>query len=55
MGPREFPPWIYHDPMFQISSQSVEEIQSYWFASAGYQIWVLMVVKANDLKCSLMF
>ena len=41
--------------MFQISTQSVEVIQSYWSASAGYRIWVLMVVRANGLKCSLMF
>jgi hypothetical protein len=24
MGPRGFPPYMSHDPMFQISSQSVE-------------------------------
>ena len=50
-----FPPWMSHDPMFQISSQSVEQIQSYWSASVGYRIWVLMVVRENGLKCSLMF
>jgi hypothetical protein len=55
MGAMVFHPWMSHDPMFQISVQSVEEIQSYWSASAGYQIWVLMVVRENDLKCSLMF
>ena len=38
-----------HEPMFQISSQSVEAIQSYWSASAGHRIWVLMVVRENDL------
>ena len=55
MGPRGFPPYMYHEPMFQISAQSVEEIQSYWSASAGYRIWVLMVVRENDLECFLMF
>ena len=55
MEPRAFPPWMSLDPMFQISAQSVEAIQSYWSASAGYRNWVLIVVRANDLKCSLMF
>ena len=50
MGPREFPPWMYHEPMFQILAQSVEKIQRYWFASAGYRNWVLMVVRENDLN-----
>ena len=45
MGPRGLPPWMSHEPMFQISAQSIEEIQSYWSTSAGYRIWVLMVVK----------
>ena len=48
-------PWMSHKPIFQISSQSIEEIQSYWFANARYQIWVLMVVRENDLECFLMF
>ena len=55
MGPIGFPPCMSHEPMFQISAQSIEEIQSYWSAGAGYRIWVLMVVRANDLKCSLKF
>jgi hypothetical protein len=55
MGQRGFPPWMSHETMFQISYQSVEEIQSYWSASAGYRIWVLMVVRENDLKYPLMF
>ena len=46
---------ILDDPVFQISSQFIEAIQSYWFASAGYRNWVLMAVRANDLKWSLMF
>ena len=33
----------------------LEEIQIYWSTSAGYRNGVLMVVRANDLKCSLMF
>ena len=49
MGPMEFPPWMSHEPMFEILSQYVETIQSYWSTSAGYQIWVLMVVRENDL------
>ena len=52
---RVVPPWMSHEPMFQISTEFVEEIQSYWSTSVGYQIWVLMVVRENDLKCSLMF
>ena len=55
MGPMGLHPWITHEPMFQISSQSLEAIQSYWFASVGYQNWVLMVMRANDLECFLMF
>ena len=55
MGPKGFPPWMSHDPMFQTLAQSINEIQSYWYANVGYRIWVLMVVRANDLKCSLMF
>ena len=55
MGQRVFPPCMSHDPMFQILAQSVEAIQSYWSASARYRICVLMVVRENDLKCSLMF
>lgn len=50
MEPRGFPPRMYHDPMFQIYAKSTEEVQSYWFASVGYQIWVLMVVRKNDLN-----
>ena len=50
-----FPPWMYYEPIFQISAQSIEEIQSYWFASVGYRFWVLMVVRENDLECFLMF
>ena len=52
MGLRGFPPWIYHDTMFQISTQSVEEIQSYWSASVGYRNWLLMIVRENDLNVS---
>ena len=36
MGPRVFPPKMSHEPMFQTSSQSVEEIQGYRSASGGY-------------------
>ena len=55
MGPNGLPPWMYHEYMFHISTQSIEEIQSYWSASAGYRIWVLMVARENDLECFLMF
>ena len=55
MGPRGFPLWLYHETMFQISSQSIEEIQSYWSASTGYQNYLLMVVRENDLECFLMY
>ena len=37
-----------HNPMFQISAKYVEENQSYWSASAGYRIWVLMVARETD-------
>ena len=37
MGPMVFPPSIYHEHMFQILAQSIEAIQSYWSASAGYR------------------
>ena len=36
--------------MFQITAQSVEEIQSYWYASTGYHNGVLMVVRVNDIN-----
>ena len=55
MVPKRLPPCMSHYLMFQTSSQSVEEIPSYLSASAGYRIWVFMVVRENDLKCSLMF
>ena len=54
MGPSGLPPWISHESMFQISTEFVEEIKSYWSASAGYRIWVLMVVRENDLEHFLM-
>jgi hypothetical protein len=50
MGPMGFSHWVSYKPMFQISTQSVEAIQSYWSVSAGYRIWVLMVVRENDLN-----
>ena len=55
MGLMGFPPWTSDVPIFQISTQSVEAIQSYWSSSARYQSWVLMAVRENDLKCFLMF
>ena len=55
MGPMGFPPNMFHELMFQISAQSIEEIQSNWSSSARYQIWVLMVVTENDLECFVMF
>ena len=55
MGPRGLPPCMYHESMFQISAQYVEAIQSYWSTSAGYRIWLLMVVMENDLECFLKF
>ena len=50
-----FPPCMSHEPMFQISTKSVEAIKSYWSASVGHWIWVLMVVMENDLEYFLMF
>ena len=47
------PSFISHEPMVQISAQSVEAIVIYWFFNARYQIWVLMVVRENDLECFL--
>ena len=35
MGQKGLPPLICHEPMFQISAQSVGEIQSYWPAKHG--------------------
>ena len=55
MGPRAFLPWMSHESLFQILAQSIDEIQIYWFASAGYRIWLLMVVRENDLESFLMF
>ena len=55
MRQKGFPTWMYHEPMFQISAQYIEEIQIYWSSNIGYQIWVLMVVRENDLECFLMF
>ena len=54
-GQSGFPPLMSHEPMFQISAQSVEEIQSYWSANVGYRIWLLMVVRESDLEIFLMF
>ena len=48
--PRGFHLWMSHELMFQTASQSIEAIQSYWSTSAGYRIWVLMVVRENDLN-----
>ena len=50
MGPNGFPPKMSHEIKFQTSSQAVEEIQSYWSASVGYQNGVLIVVRVNDLN-----
>ena len=55
MGTRGFHPCMSHEIIFQTSAQSIEAIQIYWSSNAGYQIWVLMAVRANDLKCFLMF
>ena len=54
MGPR-ISPRISHEHIFQILAQSIEAIQSYWSANVGYRIWVLMVVRENDIECFLMF
>ena len=37
MGTVGLPPWMYHELMFQISAQSVEEIQSYWSSKLGIE------------------
>jgi hypothetical protein len=50
MIPSRFPSWMSHETIFQIPTQSVEAIQSYWSAIAGYRNWVLMMVRENDLN-----
>jgi hypothetical protein len=35
MRPGGFPPLVSHEPMFNISAQSDEAIQSYWHSSVG--------------------
>ena len=55
MGQSVCPHLMSHEPMFQISAQSIETIQSYWPAKLGYQIWALMVVRESDLELFLMF
>ena len=44
-----FPPNMYYEIMFQTSSQSNKEIQSYSSASAGYQDGVLIMARVNVL------
>ena len=49
MGPRGFHPNVSQDHMFQTSSQSDKEIQSYPFANEGYRNGVLIVGRLNVL------
>ena len=49
MGPRGFPPNMYHELMFQISAQSDKAIQNYSSAIAGYQNGALIVARVNVL------
>ena len=53
MVPRDFPINMSHELMFQMSTQSVEAIQSYSSANWGYRNGVLMVVRVNELCCFL--
>ena len=49
MGPRVFPPSMSQEIMFQTSTQSDKEIQSYPFANEGCRNGVLTVVGLNVL------
>ena len=49
MGPKGFPPSVSHEIMFQTSTQSDKEIQSYSSAKAGYRNGVLIVARENVL------
>jgi hypothetical protein len=55
MGTRGSHTFMSQKNMFQISAQSIEAIQSYCSTSAGYQNWVLIEVRENDLECFLKF
>ena len=37
MRPNGSPPLVSHEPMFQISAQSIEAIQSYWSTKQGFE------------------
>ena len=53
MGPREFPPNVSQELMFQTSAQSDMEIQSYPSTNEGCRNGVLIVVGLNVLYCFL--
>ena len=48
MGPRGLPPNVSHDIIFQTSSQSDKEIQSYPSANEGYRNEALIVARVNE-------
>ena len=49
MGPRVFPPNLSQDLMFQTSTQSNKEIQSYPSANEDFRNGVLIVAMLNVL------
>ena len=49
MGLWGFPPNVSHEIMFQTSTQSDKETQSYPSANEGYQNGVLIVARENAL------
>ena len=55
MGQKGLPTFMSHEPMFQISSQSNEEIQIYWPTKVGIKFGALMVMRENNLELILMF
>ena len=49
MGPRGFHPNLSQEPIFQTSTQSDKENQSYPSTNEGYQNGVLIVARVNVL------
>ena len=49
MGQKGFPSNMFHEIIFQTSSQYDKEMQSYSPCSVGYRTGVLMVVRVNEL------
>jgi hypothetical protein len=49
MGLGGFPPIMFHELMFQTSTQSDKAIQSYTSANAGYRNGALIVARVNVL------